>query len=59
LVGSHGLPVQKFDNFRTGIGDWPKFEPGTKDLQLELDMPKTCFYPSFSSKNLKLKEKFK
>jgi hypothetical protein len=34
-------------------------EPGTKDLQLELDMPKTCFYPNFGCKILKLKEKFK
>jgi hypothetical protein len=47
------------NNFRTGTGNLPKVEPGTKDLQLELDMPKTCFYPSFGSKILKLKEKFK
>jgi hypothetical protein len=46
-----------FFNFRTGTGDWPKLERGTKDLQLELDRPKTCFHPSFGSKNLKLKEK--
>jgi hypothetical protein len=36
----------------------PKLEPGTKDLQLELDMPKTCFNPNFGSKIFKLKEKF-
>jgi hypothetical protein len=47
------------NNFSTGTGDWPKLEPGTKDLKLELDMPKTCFYPSFGSKNFKLKENFK
>jgi hypothetical protein len=46
------------NNFRTGTGDWPKLEPGAKDLQLELDMPKTWFYPSFCSKILKLKENF-